>query len=180
MPQPPPPDTVLDAALRMWGDREEAVTCTLTGACMAPWLPEGADLIIALRTPRLRLGDVVMVRTTRGALILRVVRVSRAAGAPRYLLKPDREWAFHGPVGAEDILGVVTGVRTTRGAARLDTFPRRLLGRWIAWRSHVSGRTHRPDTAFWKAAAVFADAGRRLRALATRRPNRRPHTEEPA
>ena len=161
--QQTPSDICMDAVLRVWGERQESVTCILTGDCMAPRLMPGMELVIHLGAHRPRCGDVAMVQSPSGRLVQRIVRIVRDGRGRGYLLKPDHRWEFHGPVGEEDVLGVVVGIITPKGVRQLNTLSQRFLASWLAWRSYISGSTFRPTGAAWRILAIPARAWRRLR-----------------
>ncbi len=151
----PAAEACLAVALQIWGERGEHVTCELEGDCMTPRLQPGDELEIRLGAHVPHLGDIVMVATPRGRLVQRIVRMTHRNGRRMVLLKPDRRWEFHPWTPADDLLGTVTGVRRNGRIRRLDTWPARCAAVACAWRSFVSGRTHAPDTLFWRTLAAL-------------------------
>ena len=151
----PAAEACLAVAMQIWGERGERVRCELEGDCMVPQLRPGDELEIRLGGAEPHLGDVVMVATPRGRLVQRIVCMKREAGRCMVLLKPDRRWEFHPWTPAADLLGAVISVRRGGRMRRLDTWPARCAAVARACRSFVSGRTHAPDTRFWRACAAL-------------------------
>lgn len=108
-------------------DAFEAVCFRVTGDCMRPALAAGDLVRIApARVRRPRFGDVVLVATTGGLRLHRLVWGPPLTFA-RWRTKGDNAPGFDGPVSPEGALGTVLGVEGPRGLRPVFS-PVRALG----------------------------------------------------
>ena len=107
------------------------VALTVTGGSMVPFLVHGRDRICFCRpSAPLKRGDMAFFRRESGEYIMhRVCRVDRQGG---YYLVGDAQQAVEGPVPAEQVFGVVTGVcRKGRWIGPEDFVWKFFAGPWL-------------------------------------------------
>lgn len=114
MPEAPGPEA-LAAALRLLVRSRGELSTRFSGSSMLPSLPDGAELVLRQATA-VGVGDIVAFEADGQIVLHRVEAISRRRGC--LLTRGDALWLPDPPLrNLEDVLGVVTGVRTLQGLA---------------------------------------------------------------
>jgi signal peptidase I len=119
-----------------------SVRVKVTGRSMAPFLRGGEILTIQPAAGRrLRIGDIVLFRSSQGRHVIhRVVRVDRAAGM--ILTKGDALNACDETIDRHSVLGVAGKMERDRRGGNgnivdLESSGQRLTARFIAWKGKI-------------------------------------------
>jgi hypothetical protein len=145
----------LDALLKLWGETRETSVSSLTGNCMSPVLHEGDRLVLRHGDGDLHPGDVVVVRSSGGYLVQRVIRIDGREDDGGLTVAGDRLDEFHPSIPRRDVVGKVVGVRIPGGVARLDTRAWRWMGRLLALRAYCTLRSGEAGTPWWRTVAAL-------------------------
>ena len=130
MPTTLPPAHVLKGAARLWSQAGQAHWVAVEGQSMQPFLHPGDEVWVAPGPAELRRGDLVVLKTTTGLMVHRLLRAEPWLDAQRLWTQGDNNRRPDPPAGADDLLGPVLAVRRARGTLALDT-PRWRVSGWL-------------------------------------------------
>ncbi len=81
------------------------------GTSMRPLVGPGGRMLVAFGATPARVGEVVVFERHNGIVAHRLVGSRRRDGREQLIVKGDNEAYFDSPIGPDDVLGVVRGVR---------------------------------------------------------------------
>ena len=121
MPASPPPTHILNAAPSLWSQAGQAHWVPVQGQSMQPFLQPGDTVWVMPSPVTLRRGDVVVVQTTAGLLVHRLLRAEPWSRPQRLWTHGDNNRFPDPPARAENLLGRVITIRRRPGTLALDT-----------------------------------------------------------
>ena len=110
------------------------------GTSMRPLVRPGGRMLVAFGASPARVGEVIVFERYDGIVAHRLVGRRRRDGAEQLIVKGDNEAYFDPPIGQDDVLGVVRGVRLAETGPVLRRGLDGRTGRVIAGVSRSSGR----------------------------------------
>jgi len=126
------PNSVLEAALDLWGQAREQHLIPITGRSMLPVLQDGDRVLVAHGCTGVRRGDVVVFRHAGGLVAHRVLRLYAGDAGPTFVTKGDNAPQFDPPLNAGEIVGRALAVERDGRRMSLDTAAWRMAGWSIA------------------------------------------------
>jgi hypothetical protein len=130
--RPGVPDSVVDAALDVWGQSGERTLISITGRSMLPLLRAGDKVLVAHGYSGVRRGDVIVFRRDGRLIAHRVLRTLENDSGRVFVTKGDNARDLDAPLGTSEIVGRVLAVRRGDRQLSLDTNTWRRIGWCIA------------------------------------------------
>jgi hypothetical protein len=110
------------------------------GTSMRPLVGPGGGMLVAFGATPSRVGEVVVFERYDGIVAHRLVGRRRRDGREQLIVKGDNEAYFDPPIGCDDVLGVVRGVRRDESGPVLQRGLGGRTARVIAGVSRSAGR----------------------------------------
>ena len=148
-------DTHLQAVLDMWSQRNEWITCSVTGNCMAPSIREGNMITMRVGSRDVRVGDVIVLGSPGRFFVKRVVKIRKRGKDSFFLTKGDRNQDFFGQIPRDQILGKVLEVRGAQGNFNFNSRFWRIFNRLLAIRSYFHASRRRNNSLVWRGINIF-------------------------
>jgi len=143
-------DTLLEAVIDIWSERQERTFCTISGNCMLPMIKEGDSIVIEQGNKEIKIGDIVTFGMLRNPTIHRIIKIEKRDGTTFYLLKPDRYYNIHPFIPEDQILGKVIEIHGSNGCLHLNSFFWRWINYGLAIRSYMSWKCYSSNSPLWK------------------------------
>jgi hypothetical protein len=117
---------------------------------MEPLLCHGDALLVQPGNRHIRIGDVIIFKSSQRQCAHRAVGITFAHGQKRFLVKGDNGKHLDQPVLPEQVLAKVLRVKGACGTLYLDSASWRFINFLVAIYSYVEARRHEGDTRFWR------------------------------
>jgi signal peptidase I len=144
------PKAYINTVLDLWSTKKKQTWCRLIGNSMAPLLCHGDALLVQPGNRNIRIGDVIIFKSSQRQCAHRAVGITFAHGRKRFLVKGDNGYHFDRPVLPEQVLAKVLRVEGAYGTLYLDSTFWSFINFFVAIYSYVEARRHESDTLFWR------------------------------
>jgi hypothetical protein len=121
------PNSVLEAALDVWGQVGEQHLIPITGRSMLPAIQDGDRVLVAHGCTGVQRGDVVVFRHAGGLVAHRVLRLYAGDAGPTFVTKGGNAPQCDPPLNAGEIVGRALAVERDGRRMSLDLDRKRLI-----------------------------------------------------